>query len=76
MTIEEANIKFLNKPILISNAIDGKPIGGTCEYIGPNQYLKWDLEVVVDRMPIQINSLDQIRLQNNYRYATPPKTKI
>lgn len=67
MTIEEANIKFLNKIVLVSDAIDKKPVGGLCEYIGINEYLKWGLQITVDRTPIQIKSLDQIQLQTNYK---------
>ena len=35
---------------------------GTCTYIGDNQYLKWDIQVTIDRMPIKINHINDIVL--------------
>lgn len=67
MTIEEANIKFLNKNVLVSDAINGKSVGGKCTFVGINEFLGNRLQITVDRLPVKIKSLDQIKLHQNYR---------
>jgi hypothetical protein len=63
MTIEEAQNKYLNKRVLVKKGIKNpNEVGGICEFLGPNQYLKIPLQITVDRLPITLESLDQISL--------------
>ena len=36
--------------------------GGMCDYIGPNPHLKYDLVIIVNRMPVELQSIDQVKL--------------
>lgn len=39
-----------------------EPIVGILEFIGPNKFLGWELQVTVNRMPLQIKSVSQIKI--------------
>ena len=62
MTLEQAQ-QLIGKRVIVENAVNGKSIGGILEFVGPNTMLNWPLQVTVDRMPIQIENLNQISPQ-------------
>ena len=37
-------------------------VEGICEYVGPNKHLGYELQITVGRMPIEINSINDIKL--------------
>ncbi len=63
--------KFLNKRVEVSTT-NRDPYGrksselikicGLCTYIGENKLLGYPLEIIVDRMPIQLNNINQVKL--------------
>ena len=62
MTLQDAHT-LIGKRVLIKNAFPNShpsDVGGELQYVGSNDALKWKLQVTVNRMPVQINSLDQI----------------
>jgi len=51
------------KPPFINDKTGNKdPIVGKLDFLGPNNYLGWELQVTIDRTPYQIKSLSQIEL--------------
>ena len=52
---------------MIKNAFGNSDICGVLQFVGENKMLNWKLQVTVDRMPIQINSLEQISEQEDRR---------
>jgi len=63
MTIEEARDKYLNKRVDVAKGSKNPSVGGVCDFLGPNEYLKIPLQITVDRMPLTLDSLEQISLQ-------------
>lgn len=59
MTLEEAK-KLVGQRVVILNAIGSDCIAGELQFVGINENLNWGLQVTVERMPIQVKSLDQI----------------
>ena len=63
---------FLNKKVLIKipfrdNAgkeIPGKfdTTGGICTFIGPNDFMGYELQVTIDRTPFKINHINDIKI--------------
>jgi hypothetical protein len=37
-------------------------VAGTCDSLGPNKHLEIPLQIVVDRMPITVNSVNQVQM--------------
>lgn len=56
MTLEEAQS-------LVGQWVCVGDICGKLEFVGPNKFLEWDLQVTVGRMPIQIKSLNEIKVK-------------
>lgn len=64
--------QFLNKRITVpipERDNKGKVIpnkfqqcSGTCQFIGSNPFLGWDLQVTVDGTPIQVKHINEIKL--------------
>lgn len=51
------------RPPFINDKTNNKdPVVGSLDFIGPNNYLGWELQVTIDRTPYQIKSLSQIEL--------------
>ena len=36
---------------------------GTCQYVGQNQLMGWELQVVIDEMPLPVRHLNDIKIQ-------------
>lgn len=47
---------------LIGQRVQVGEVVGILTYVGPNEALEWNLQVTVDRMPIQIDNLDEIKI--------------
>lgn len=62
MTIAEAQEKYIGKRVIVAEGPNNPSAGGICTYIGPNEMLNWPLQITVDRMPLVIDSLDQVSL--------------
>lgn len=62
MTIQDAQNLYINKIVKVKNAVDGSDIVGMCTFIGHNEMINWPLQITVDRMPIKLDSLEQVSL--------------
>ena len=63
MTIEEAQNKYMGKRVLVKKGIKNpNEVGGICEFLGTNKYLNIPLQITIGRLPITLESLDQISL--------------
>lgn len=56
MTLDQAK-ELIGKRVCVNN------ICGVLQFVGPNEFLGWELQVTVNRMPIKINSLEEIKIQ-------------
>lgn len=63
MTVQEAQEKFTGKRVRVKKGPKNPEVCGNCYYVGPNEVLNWPLQITVDRMPLTIDSLDQISLE-------------
>lgn len=67
MSLEEAK-SLINKLVVIKKAINNSDVVGILNFVGKNEFLNWELQVTVDRLPIQLNSLEQIEeYKGNYK---------
>lgn len=58
MTNEEAQLKYLGKKVSVK--IGKTEYVGICKFIGKPELLSWPLQITIDRMPLQIDSLNQV----------------
>lgn len=63
MTIAEAQETFLNKRVRVKKGPKNPEVCGICQFVGPNKVLNWPLQITIDRMPLTIDSLNQISLE-------------
>lgn len=72
MTTSTLEDIFLNKRVIVKYPLrdnNGKIVpgkfttaGGICQQIGPNPHLGIDLQVVIDRTPVQVSHINDIQL--------------
>jgi hypothetical protein len=62
MTIQEAQELFTGKRVEVFIE-KYKSVAGECSFIGVNEFLNWPLQITIDRMPIVLNNLNQVKLQ-------------
>jgi len=62
---------FLNKRVEVlvlgrndqgKRSVEFVKVAGLCTYIGENKLLGYPLEIIVDRMPIQLSNINQVKL--------------
>lgn len=63
---------FLNKKVIVkapgrdengSTSMEIIEIHGLCTFVGENKILGYPLEIIVDRMPIQLTNINQVKLK-------------
>ena len=37
-------------------------VGGTIEYLGPNKFLGWELQITIDRCPFELEKVTDFRI--------------
>lgn len=64
MTTEELQQKFLNKRVRAKKATNAKQdVVGILTFIGENEILGWKYACTIDRMPLKLESFDQLELE-------------
>jgi hypothetical protein len=66
MNLEQAK-KLIGTPVIVKDEHGKDFIGGILQFVGQSAVPNWGLAVTVDRMPMQIKSLDQIRPREDKR---------